>query len=240
MSGIKFSIRDWAVWMPAAEEAACFGQRVEAPALGLIPPMMRRRLGEQGKMAISACAALLEPQPVMPLVFCSRHGEIQRSIEILTALHNGETPSPMQFSLSVHNAISGMLSISTGNTSNISAIAAGPDGIANAIAETAMVLNDADSDTALCVIYDQPLPAIYGDTELEPEHEYALALLLEKSAPPQYQLNFGRAADEQPAVSLSAQLNAMFALLSGQADSAQLGQVRLQRCDFSEDGIRPQ
>ncbi|WP_369856219.1 beta-ketoacyl synthase chain length factor [Candidatus Thalassolituus haligoni] len=225
MSGINFSIRDWAVWMPA-EAADEQPHRLDTLALGLIPAMMRRRLGEQGKLVVSVCSALVEHQPVMPMVFCSRHGEIRRSIELLSALIAGEPASPMAFSLSVHNAVSGMLSIATGNTSNISAIAAGPDSFVNALTEAAMMLADSGTDTVLCVVHDLPLPELYQGSCMDPPAPYAIAMLLEQPGAHSYRIDFTAGSGQTRPI--LAQLADVCALLSGKISCLPLASAAIE------------
>ena len=227
MSGIKCSIRDWAVWMPVSDDSTSSNHQVSAPSLGLIPAMMRRRLGQQGKMAVSVCSALIEDQPQLPMVFCSRHGEIQRSLEILTTLIDGETPSPMAFSLSVHNAVSGMLSIATHNTQAITAMAAGEHAIVNALTEACMILHAGKHDAVLCVIHDLPLPELYDDAGIDPAEPYAIALLLEQSGDCPISIDFSHKQATQPG--MLEQVALLTELLDGNTEQLALAAARITR-----------
>ncbi len=233
MSRIDLCIKDWTVWLetPAAET---INSAINTSQLPLIPAMLRRRLGDQGKRVVSACDRLLQENTHLPLVFCSRHGEIQRSIEILSALADGEGTSPMQFSLSVHNAISGMISIATGNQSAITAMGAGPESIAAALTESSMILQDAGSQhhQVLCVIYDSPLPELYSGAGIGPQQPYVLALLLDRVQGERLSLHYARASQSdtpETDSTMEDQIAALCALLAGETDQAQCGPVLIQR-----------
>lgn len=140
--------------------------------------MLRRRLSPLGKMAVSVAWPLLGENTSMPSLFCSRHGELERTVGMLKGLASGEALSPTHFSLSVHNAIGGVFSIARQDRSPISALAAGEGGISHALLETRLILGEQVSPEALCVVYDAPLPGVYGDFVHGPEWPYAVALVV--------------------------------------------------------------
>ena len=61
----------------------------------------------------------------VPLVFASRHGDVQRSFELLEQMARDEPMSPTHFGLSTHNAVIAQYSIARGLTGNYLATAAG-------------------------------------------------------------------------------------------------------------------
>ncbi len=75
-----------------------------------IPAGLRRRLGTLGRMGV-ACGLGVAPQGDADIVFCSRHGDISLAHQLLTALVEGEPMSPAGFSMSVHNAVPGVLDL---------------------------------------------------------------------------------------------------------------------------------
>lgn len=113
----------------------------------------------------------------IPVVFCSRHGEVRRSIEILEPLARDEPISPAAFSLSVHNAISGLYSIASVDTAPMTALAGGADGAAQGLIEACAQVA-AGSEEVLLVSYDEPLPEIYQAYRDAPETPYAWAWLI--------------------------------------------------------------
>lgn len=189
------------------QEWSC-GQRSpvpgENPSLDHIPPLLRRRLSPLGKIALAAAWPVLPADASLPSLFCSRHGELERTVAMLRDLANGESLSPTHFSLSVHNAIGGVYSIARGDSSAITALAVGEEGLSQALLETRLILAEQQAAEALCVIYDAPLPDVYSDFGREPEWPYACAFVvgLPESSAGSHRLSLQlRAADECPAAS---------------------------------------
>ena len=193
MSTLSISIEHWAAWIPGISERSdwqLWQQGLKQPEMGAlpnlvqIPPMLRRRLSSVGKMALSVAWSVIPSADVkLPVVFASRHGELERTVTMLKELANTEsntqaTLSPTQFSLSVHNAISGVYSIARKDFSAITALAIGEEGINVALTEAELIMRESDSDTILCVIYDEPLPAPYRQNDAGPQYPYALAIKL--------------------------------------------------------------
>lgn len=87
-----------------------------------IPPLERRRLSKAARCAFHLTKSLGDID--MPVVFSSYSGEINRCFDLQSTLARGELISPTSFSLSVHNAISSLLSISMQNRHEISAVCA--------------------------------------------------------------------------------------------------------------------
>lgn len=192
--------QDWQEW-------SC-GQRSpvpgENPSLEHIPPLLRRRLSPLGKIALAAAWPVLPENASLPSLFCSRHGELERTVSMLRDLANDESLSPTHFSLSVHNAIGGVYSIARTDPSAISALAVGEEGLSQALLETRMILAEQGASEALCVIYDAPLPDVYSDFGREPEWPYACAFVvgLPESSPdaPVFNLRL-RSSDEVNGIS---------------------------------------
>jgi hypothetical protein len=99
---------------------------------------------------------------------------------VLNELADDQPVSPMHFSLAVHNAICGILSIQTGLTSNISTIAAGQEGLVPVLLEAAGILLSG-TKKVLCVICDVTLPEIYRDDQSLPKIPYAISFIVSKS-----------------------------------------------------------
>ena len=97
----------------------------------------------------------------MPLVFASRYGEPDRSLEMLAASAAAEPLSPTTFGLSVHNAIGALIGIARGDRADATALSAGPATPLAALVEAAGLLADGAPEV-LVVCYDAPLPAAYA------------------------------------------------------------------------------
>jgi len=136
--------------------------------------MQRRRLGPLGRLAVQAAWWCQGNDVGMPLVFASRYGEAARSLELFAELARGEPVSPTTFSLSVHNAISGMYSIARGDRASHQAVAAGAASAAAALIEALALLADGAPEV-MVVCYDAPLPGTYAQFHDEPAAAYAWA-----------------------------------------------------------------
>jgi hypothetical protein len=79
---------------------------------------------------------------------------------MLKDMQSGEDISPTAFSLSVHNAISGLFSIAHSNHQEITVLAPGQDGIVAAFIEALGLLQEGH-DAVLVVLYDEPLSEFY-------------------------------------------------------------------------------
>jgi hypothetical protein len=137
--------------------------------------MLRRRAGPLAQIAMSV--ALSCGAADARYVFASRHGELGRTVGILGTVAEDEMPSPSEFSMSVHHAIAGLLSIYAENRLGHTAIAAGPDTFGFGFME-ALSLISADLKTpVLLVYYDAPLPEEYAELDT-PGEELPLVLAL--------------------------------------------------------------
>jgi hypothetical protein len=146
MNPINFHLRAWASWIPGLIVK-------EAEAL---PASLRRRITPIGRHALSAVWGLPEIANAR-LVLSSRHGEFSRTASLLEAIVNDNELSPADFTLSVHHALIGLLSISLSNPRGHSAVAAGKD--------------------SFC--FGLPLPGAYAVFNDQNEQPIALALVLE-------------------------------------------------------------
>ncbi|MBF6568200.1 MAG: beta-ketoacyl synthase chain length factor [Candidatus Binataceae bacterium] len=143
----------------------------------VLPPMLRRRVTPLGQMAFRTACKLSVPERAR-FIFCSRHGEFQRTLGILTALATGAAVSPAEFSLSVHNALAGLLSIAWRNTAGHTTIAAGADSFRSALIEAASCLMEYPEEPVLLVYCDDRLPQPYDELADSDETGFAIAMLL--------------------------------------------------------------
>jgi hypothetical protein len=90
-----------------------------------------------------------------------------------------EPPSPTDFTLSVHHALIGLLSIAANNMAGHMAIAAGRDTFGCAMIEALGCLATEPQQPVLLIYYDAALPGLYGELDdAAGEREFALSLLL--------------------------------------------------------------
>ncbi|RJF97204.1 3-oxoacyl-ACP synthase [Noviherbaspirillum saxi] len=186
-SSVHFSITSDAAWAPGIETREAWlawaqhGGTTEGsgkPKLQSMAVMQRRRVGMLGKMALEVAYACLGERTGVPTIFCSRHGEVSRSVDLLSDLAAGEPLSPTSFGLSVHNAIGGMFSIVRDDQANHIALSAGQSSVEHAVVEACGLLNDGEK-AVLLVVYDCPLPGIYTEFQDVAEQPFAWAWLIE-------------------------------------------------------------
>jgi len=180
----SFAISEWSGWQATPSGSYTDKSETltisETPDVAMIPLMLRRRLNLLGRACGSEILKHLTNNRTMPIVYCSQHGDIERTTKVLYELADDQPVSPMHFSLAVHNAICGILSIQTGLTSNISTIAAGQEGLVPVLLEaTGILLSEAEE--VLCVICDVTLPEIYQDEQSLPKIPYAVSFVVSKS-----------------------------------------------------------
>jgi Beta-ketoacyl synthase, N-terminal domain len=189
-SGVSFSIASHAAWAPkletreawlawASEDYVITGE-VEAP-VHRMPPMLRRRAGFLGKMALEVAYQCLDRRIDVPTVFSSRHGDAARSVALLLDLAKEEPLSPTSFGLSVHNATGGLFSIARGDHSSHVALAAGQSSVEHAVIEACGMLAEGEPEVLL-VVYDCPLPTPYGAFQDCDEQPFAWAWLMRSPA----------------------------------------------------------
>ena len=235
---VEFTVIEWACWAPglttreawlAWAGAPVLPRGEESPALAEVPALQRRRIDRLGRMAVQAACWCDEAAAAgAPLVFASRHGDVQRSLELLLQQARGESMSPTAFGLSVHNAIAALYTIIRGERGNYLALAAGRATAESALMEAAGLLADGAPEVRV-VLYEAPLPADYGPFVDEPEAAYAWCWRLRAAAPEGARLSLewlpGAHADAVlPAATLPAGLAPMQFLLSGAQQHEQDGE----------------
>ncbi|MDR8525497.1 beta-ketoacyl synthase chain length factor [Shewanella fidelis] len=184
---LKFSILSWGAWSPQYQQAADWlhwqSEATEdaapssvAPKLAHVPAMQRRRLSKLTKIVLEAvhqCA----PKPQCRSIFASQHGEINRTIDLLNNIVEGEALSPTGFSQSVHNTASGIFSIFNGNRAASTSIAAGSNTFSQAFIEAYAQLHS-NPEPLLLVYADEPVPQVYSQFASQPEWPIAIAFVL--------------------------------------------------------------
>ena len=187
--GIDFSVVSHAAWAPGVDSPQAWQEWAEhsrdivagsEPALAFMPAMQRRRTGFLAKMALEVAHQCLGERTGIPMILVSRHGEVHRSVDLLSELAKGETLSPTSFGLSVHNAAAGLFSISRKDTANSISLSAGKEGLEHALIEACGLLADGESEVLL-VACDAPLPELYAQYADEEEQPYAWAWLLRRA-----------------------------------------------------------
>jgi hypothetical protein len=180
VTGLGFAVRGWAAWAPGQEDV---NQPAMGPATVTLPMMLRRRATPLGQKVIGSALALESAVRDGRYVFASRHGEMSRTIRILSDMAAGDPPSPAEFSMCVHHGLAGLLSIHTGNRKGHTALAAGADSFGYGLLEAAACLAENPDEPVLLIYGDEPLPEPYD--AFRDRHEIALPVALALAlAPP--------------------------------------------------------
>lgn len=185
---MEFFLTDWAVWTPDFTQGDPGLVAQPMPELTQVPAMTRRRLSKLTKLTFDVALAVqphydtLAAQQQISTIFASRHGDLHKTLGLLQQVAQQEALSPTQFALSVHNAISGQLSLFKQNRADSNAIAAGADSLHYAVLEAAARLQtEAELDQILVLYADEPVPEVYQPYCQDPAQPVALALLLSRN-----------------------------------------------------------
>jgi hypothetical protein len=234
----RFRLLDWMACGPGLERredwtAWLDGEKIPkddaAQVAVTLPTMLRRRISVIGQMAFRASYALSGNRSAR-FIFCTRHGEFQRTLNILKSLSAREPVSPAEFSLSVHNALAGLLSIAWKNTAGHTTISAGADSFGSGMFDAIACLKSQPADPVMIVYFDDLLPEPYD--ALGDHDETCLALAMLVGAPnndaDDLTISFEPRARETTALSATGQaLDFLRFILSGESERTSIGE-RLQ------------
>ena len=146
----------------------------ELSAIEHIPAMQRRRLSRLAKLALNSAMQTLATRNVDYIVWVSQYGDEAKTLNILADVLSEQTPSPTQFSTSVHNAISGLYSILCQDATPATSLAGSwNDGLIEAYA---WLKTRPEARQVLLVYYDEALPDIYA--EHQPFAAFAMAAMI--------------------------------------------------------------
>ena len=149
-------------------------------ALEQIPAMQRRRLSGIAKLALSSAIQSLNAERADYIVWASQYGDEHKNLNILADVLQDQTPSPTQFSTSVHNAIAGLYSILCQDATPSTSLAAS---WSEALIEAYAWLKTTTQPNprVLVVYYDEALPALYQ--EAEPFTAFAMSAIVGLDVP---------------------------------------------------------
>lgn len=192
-----------------------------------LPMMTARRLSIGSRLAVDCGLSLLRRHAPDAVVYASRHGELERNFRILQALATHQPVSPTDFTMSVHNAAVGNLTIAAQQPLVSSSLSAGVDTFQQALCEVTCLLH-AGYQRVLLVDFDGEIPPFYHpDLPAQmPTWPWAVALLLEAgddwrctSAP----------ADPTDEPALAQSLQFLQHWLAGASDFTLMGDLRAWR-----------
>lgn len=190
------------------------------PDLPQVPAMTRRRLSPLSKRLFAALSEV-DTDARCPLIFASRHGDLQRTLKMLQVIAQGQDAlSPTQFALSVHNASAGQYSIFTKNLADSNTIAAGEESLHYAVLEALARLHTEPGLDAMVVAYaDDEVPDIYKGYAKDCSESCVLALKISRNQG--LPMRFARESCKKTAT-LPNQAAAVARFLQGDATELQL------------------
>lgn len=193
----KVRLLQWSAWAPGISGQNRWldffrtGKRSEeegAPDVADIASLLRRRMSKLTRMSVSValdcCRRAAIPASDVHVVFASRHGEMGETVNLLNQLVNGETPSPMGFSGSVHHTALGFFSLATANRRAMRAISGGEASFCYGFLDAMGLLTETNSPPVLLVAADETVPAPFADLIGKNNFSYAAAFLLGRSDHP--------------------------------------------------------
>lgn len=189
---MEFSLNliDWQARAPGLSETSQWQawsrqpQAIDASApqgkLSELPMMTARRLTSGSKLAVECGLSMLRRHKIDAVLYTSRHGELERNYRILSALATGQPVSPTDFTMSVHNASVGSLTIAAEQPLVSSSLSAGMDTFQQGLCEVVCLLQ-AGYKRVLMVDFDGLLPDFYHPflPEKMPTWAFAAALVFE-------------------------------------------------------------
>jgi hypothetical protein len=158
------AIDSWAAWTP------------ELPRLDNLN--LKRRCSHASKMAISTATQAMNNQSIDYAIFCSQHGELNCTASLLKDIYNKEILSPLHFSQSVHNTAAGLFSVLHHLREDMTTIAAGINSFFMGILEASSWLHLNPGKLVLLTMFDEAIPPIYQELNIQNNHAYSVSLLL--------------------------------------------------------------
>ena len=147
-------------WLAWAREKTSLVAHEETAAVRMMPPLLRRRARPLGRAALEVLYAPALACADQPIVYCSRHGEIDRSLALLQELAAEDHVSPQEFSMSVHNAIPGLFLIAKQSRVPVVTLASENRLALSGITEALALLADG-TPSVILMFCDTPLPMLY-------------------------------------------------------------------------------
>ena len=187
MATVRIEVKNWSFWSPESgdpedwlrhwSQAGALSQEGE-PDAAAIPPMQRRRTSRLSKMALSTALEVAADHAVDYSIFCSQHGEIVRTRQILSSISEGTEISPTAFAQSVHNTSSGLFTILEKSNAPSTSVASGANTFAYGWMEAQAYLSSYPNHSVLLVDFDEVIPGEYRGYVDQAHCDHALALLL--------------------------------------------------------------
>jgi len=188
---IRFSVSRWAAWAPGRETRTAWYQWAgneppdgdSAPPPQALPMMLRRRLSPFAQRLVNVINARALGLPSARYVLSTRHGELSRALGVLADIEAETLPSPTEFSMSIHHALLGLLSIHSDNRLGHTALSAGRSSFGAGLLEAAMCIAERPDEPVIMVHADDRLPEAYAAFRETDDAELPLIVALALGRP---------------------------------------------------------
>jgi len=183
----QLEVENWSFWSPEGSDPSLWLKHwqnagvaagVGSPPVDQVPAMQRRRMSRLSKMALSTALQVLGENTVDYSIFCSQHGEIARTRDILNSISSSSEISPAAFAQSVHNTSSGLFTIITASNAPSMSMASGANTFAYAWLEAQAYALIHPAHRILLVDFDEALPEVYRQYSADKVCDHSMALLL--------------------------------------------------------------
>jgi hypothetical protein len=134
------------------------------------------------KLAVQVALSLASSHRPDYAIFVSRHGELQRTFQLLGEIFSGAEASPIAFSQSVHNTAAGLFTIAAHSNLPVTSLAACKDSFCQGMLEAYARIKQPTGDKILLVCFDDVVPDIYKPFVADEVFPYAVGLILEHGA----------------------------------------------------------
>ena len=128
----------------------------------------------------------------IPTILCSTYVEHVRNTDLILDISTNSEISPTAFSLSVHNAVAGLISIFYGNKAPCLAMATNKSGVSMALIQAYSMLSE-NSQVSL-TIYDGPVHESYRDVVTDSDQTVSITLILSRESSKKDRLHVRHAA----------------------------------------------
>jgi len=187
---VRIEVERWIFWSPESSDPVIwldFWRRPDArpaqgnPDAGAISPMQRRRTSRLSRMALATALEAMAGDAADYSIFCSQHGEIVRTREILSSISARTEISPTAFAQSVHNTASGLFTILESSNAPSMSMSSGANTFACGWLEAQAYLASNPEHRVLLVDFDEVIPAEYQQYSHQQECDHALAIVLRRA-----------------------------------------------------------
>lgn len=177
----KFNLKNWLAWgigeLSDLEDLEDLSNiKSGMPNLDGIRAIVKRRMPKLSKYIYALTQDITILDKKIPTVFASKNGELTRSFKIIRSFDTDV--SPTQFSMSVHNAIAGLLSVISQDDSKYIVVDSLSGVLETALIEATSLLTE--HNCVKVIYFDEDLPAELIESNLGNNQPIVLLLIIEK------------------------------------------------------------